>query len=106
MKTKLILTLTLLAAPIPSAYAQNLQGPIFSPVDAAVPRVLAAEGPGVGNAAVSIGVSFLGAFPTLDLRYARGLGTRFGMDGHVATIGVLQELRLGARYLIIHDGNH
>jgi hypothetical protein len=65
------------------------------------PRVLAAEGPGEDKGAVSVGVTMFGPIPTFDLRYVRGLGSRLMIDGSVATIGVLQRLRLGARYLVL-----
>lgn len=74
---------------------------MYEALHPAQPRVLAAEGPGEGKGAVSIGVSMIGPIPTLDLRYVRGLGARLNIEGSVATIGVLQRLRLGARYLIL-----
>src|SRR5262245_14514465 len=65
------------------------------------PRILAAEGPGKDRGTLSLGLSMLETVPALDVRYVRGIGTRFMFDGAVATIGVEQRLRLGARYLLL-----
>lgn len=65
------------------------------------PRILAAEGPGKDRGTLSLGLSMLGPVPAFDVRYVRGIGDRFMFDGSAATIGVLQRLRLGARYLLL-----
>ena len=73
---------------------------VYERYEQKIPRVLAAEGPGEDRGTVSLGVAMLGPIPTLDLRYVRGIGKRVMVDGAVSTIGVVQRLRLGARYLV------
>lgn len=105
MQTKaswfLILALFTTLTPARQARAEPVEELLLhQTLDITTPRVLAAEGPGEGFGTVSLGVAMLGPVPTFDLRYVRGLGEFLMVDGAVSTIGVLQRLRLGGRYLI------
>lgn len=97
----LILALFIPVTPARQARAEPVEELLLhQTLDITTPRILAAEGPGDGLGTVSLGVAMLGPVPTFDLRYVRGLGEHLMVDGAVSTIGVLQRLRLGGRYLI------
>lgn len=66
-------------------------------------RVLSAFGPSADQSALSIGVGFWLQVPVLDLRYVHSFDDRWAFDAAIATLGITQNLRAGARYRISGD---
>lgn len=65
--------------------------------------VLSAHGPSDEESAVSLGVAFLGPMPALDVRYVLGVSENSAFEGVISTLGIVQRLRVGARYRVTSD---
>jgi hypothetical protein len=104
MKKHLILAWSLLGlvAVPPAVFAQAT---LVGPEPPRAKLVLDARGPGAGQGAIALGVTFLGDLPTIDFRYVRGLGEHFDIDASIATLGIAQSLRAGGRLHVFETDN-
>lgn len=66
-------------------------------------RVVSAFGPRAGHGAISLGVGFYLQVPMLDLRFVYSFSDNVAFDAGLATIGVTQAARAGARVRITGD---